>query len=819
MKVFNKKGDKMSQPKEKEGIVIGDKINFYKKSGLYHTVIQLLPNKGFSNLREDEQFQILLEFEELLKKLGDNTTFLVDTEKPNKEIILETYKDSDNELVLKEKKMFEDILDKITKEEYFVFISDKTEHEVYSHVLQFGYFNFFDIYVPNDQEFEILSDRYFKKDKIKEEEKEYYINEQGEYVSFLNLVSLVEDQKPFYFRGVINSIKDFTSDVKVKVQVKKMRREEAIRKLEKSKRELTGRHKFDKSEKGKMNQAIVYYQIESLLEEVMSNQDTTLLNYDLKIKFTSNSLEKLEEEKKLLKNAVKGEMKLASYNYEQEDEVRAWNMLSTNLKSKNEISISNFAYCFFFDYFEMIKPEGYIKNITQNEIISIDYFKKDSRNLSGNGYIFGTMGSGKSTEIKRMIKDYVEKDIQIYSIDQDKEYNKLCEYENGVIVQFGRVYTGDELKKLTTLNQIKEFKKDIEKKERQNVAHEIFEEVEKLDEEGRVLDVDLKSYLNDILYILEKENVYKEEEIKEVLKKVKESKNTYINPLNKGKSEMSNHIKFVSLFLRNLYLDKYTSELELQLEEVLNTLYQSFKDKEFTFNEVLNYLKHSFIVKNKEETEEEFKVRKQKDIKAKNLKYGNLIILLENLQNMYPVFCQKTNLEVTERFVNFDISETKNQEELNTSILFLIFKTISDKIYENAGKNPEDMLKTVLFMDEAHRMLKDPRTLSYILTMIREYRKYEALLWLASQSLRDIYDNTSETNLKTLFELINYKIILRQSPNVKDLMEEKLELTPTQVDRVISAGKGEGIISMGEGNFSFTSIILPEYLEIFSGGA
>lgn len=719
-KIFKTENNDESNVSQEE-IVIGDKINYYKIRNNYFTIFRLKTLTGFSNLREEEQEGVLLNFEMLIKRLSKNTKFIVSTSEPDVKKILKVYENKKNAIVLEERDMFEKILQNIKKEEYFVVVDGKSKEEVFDRVRNFTFLNFFELEIPSDMEFEQLVNKFGKNEKIIKEYKDYYVNDKGEYVSFLNLVKLLEEQKPFYFRGLINSLKNLESETNVQIKLQKMAREEAIKILEKSKRELKGRHKFDKSEKGQMNQSIVFYQIDQLLQEVIAISDTTLLRFDLRIKFCSSSLEKLKEDMSSVISSVKSEMKLATFKYEMNDEVVKWNIFNNSLKAKNEISISNFKYSFWFDYFELIKENGYLKNINNNEIISIDYFYKDEKNRSGNGYIFGTTGSGKSTEVKRMIKDYISSERKIFSIDQDKEYNKLCEYFEGEIVKFGT--------------------KDSSK---------------------------------------------------------------YINPLfYKGDiEEIGNHIKFVSLFLKTLYKEKFTGNMELELEKVLYQIYKKLENKNFeiTFKYLYKYLKDN-------------------EMKEQGIpEYEDLIKLLDNLIIMYPMFCKKNTLNDNSNYINFDISETKDNVELNTAILFLIVNKINQTLYANQSLQDSEKTPIMVIIDEAHRMFSSIEARKFIIRTTKEIRKYEGIIWMASQSLRDCYDETSSADLKSLFELLNYKIVLKQSSSMSSLMENTLGMTPSQIFRVVNAEAGEGVIYTGEGIFSFSSTILPKWLNIFNGG-
>ncbi len=75
-------------------------------------------------------------------------------------------------------------------------------------------------------------------------------------------------------------------------------------------------------------------------------------------------------------------------------------------------------------------------NIYNESLILIDRFNKD-KYKNANMCIFGTSGAGKSFFTKLLIFRYRMIGIEQYVIDPEREYNKLCQNLNGLLIKLG----------------------------------------------------------------------------------------------------------------------------------------------------------------------------------------------------------------------------------------------------------------------------------------------------------------------------------------------------------------------------------------------
>ena len=107
--------------------------------------------------------------------------------------------------------------------------------------------------------------------------------------------------------------------------------------------------------------------------------------------------------------------------------------------------------------------------------------------------------------------------------------------------------------------------------------------------------------------------------------------------------------------------------------------------------------------------------------------------------------------------------------------------------------------------------------------MVRQARKNSAALWFASQSVNDFYpEGNSELagTLKSMFELVPYKILLQMDSSAKDkLIKLFSEFQEDEIAQTFSFAKGQMMIYVaGEGKFIVRRKVHEEYLEYFRGG-
>ena len=153
--------------------------------------------------------------------------------------------------------------------------------------------------------------------------------------------------------------------------------------------------------------------------------------------------------------------------------------------------------------------------------------------------------------------------------------------------------------------------------------------------------------------------------------------------------------------------------------------------------------------------------------------------------------------------------------------------TYMKSLYENKQIDFRDIRHFLLLIDESHKTINalKPYAVDQVTTYIREGRKYFAGIGLASQSIRDYVPEgvgkEAYEKIKTMFELCQYKFILAQDSNSLETMRRIFseQFTETEIAMVPRLERGQCILSInGFKNVTMEVEVTAEELSLFKGG-
>ena len=194
---------------------------------------------------------------------------------------------------------------------------------------------------------------------------------------------------------------------------------------------------------------------------------------------------------------------------------------------------------------------------------------------------------------------------------------------------------------------------------------------------------------------------------------------------------------------------------------------------------------------------------------------------------------------VDEQIVTFDISGLKDLEDnVFDAVMFNMLTmcygncvtngSLMKKKYEQGELALDEVAHTLIIADESHRWLNSekPDLVHEVNVYQREARKFFGGTLFASQSIRDyVPDDTNKsglTEIKTLFELSQYKFIFKQDSNVLPKLQTVFnsELTPDQLQRIPYLEMGQCLLCIsGEQNLEFKVHLSAQEKKLFAGGA
>ena len=218
----------------------------------------------------------------------------------------------------------------------------------------------------------------------------------------------------------------------------------------------------------------------------------------------------------------------------------------------------------------------------------------------------------------------------------------------------------------------------------------------------------------------------------------------------------------------------------------------------------------------------------------------NIELVLSNLVNSYgKMFNGKTSIpDLTGRqIIVFNVQNVSTlKAEIFNALLFNVMSLMFDDMIRvgipskqlfESGTPIFQVPKLLLMVDEAHKFIntKNPLALDYMIGIVREGRKYFTGLTMASQSIRDFAPEHSDSKavelLKTLFELTQYKFIMQQEANCKEILRSIFgdQLTDSQLKQIPKFGQGECFLSTGEDILHTYIQITESEKNLFKGGA
>lgn len=197
--------------------------------------------------------------------------------------------------------------------------------------------------------------------------------------------------------------------------------------------------------------------------------------------------------------------------------------------------------------------------------------------------------------------------------------------------------------------------------------------------------------------------------------------------------------------------------------------------------------------------------------------YSELEIYLKQLTGSgayASMFDGATNVDVSgNRLVIFNVKALSEMaENVYNAQLFNILSIMWSEVCRNQRRNdnlvnPWDRSGVVCLIDEAHRFIstKYPQVTQFILNLVRRSRKYISGLWFATQSILDFVpggDLSAANDIKIIFSLVQYKLILKQSSEgggLSLLSQMIPQFTETELRSTTAFVPGEMLISLGTG--------------------
>ena len=152
------------------------------------------------------------------------------------------------------------------------------------------------------------------------------------------------------------------------------------------------------------------------------------------------------------------------------------------------------------------------------------------------------------------------------------------------------------------------------------------------------------------------------------------------------------------------------------------------------------------------------------------------------------VFNHRTNVDISNRIVCFDI------KELGKQLKKLGMLVVQDQIWNRVTINRNEHKSTRYYCDEFHLLLKDEQTAAYSVEIWKRFRKWGGIPTGITQNVKDLL---SSAEIENIFENSDFIYMLNQAQGDREILAKKLGISPQQLSYVTQSGAGEGLLFYG----------------------
>ena len=157
------------------------------------------------------------------------------------------------------------------------------------------------------------------------------------------------------------------------------------------------------------------------------------------------------------------------------------------------------------------------------------------------------------------------------------------------------------------------------------------------------------------------------------------------------------------------------------------------------------------------------------------------------------VFNHRTNIDIQNRIVAFDIKELGKQLK---KIGMLI---VQDQVWNRVTINRSEGKATRYYIDEFHLLLKEEQTAAYSVEIWKRFRKWGGIPTGITQNVKDLL---SSREVENIFENSDFVYMLNQAQGDREILAKQLNISQQQMTYVTHSDAGEGLIFYG-------NVILP----------
>ena len=193
---------------------------------------------------------------------------------------------------------------------------------------------------------------------------------------------------------------------------------------------------------------------------------------------------------------------------------------------------------------------------------------------------------------------------------------------------------------------------------------------------------------------------------------------------------------------------------------------------------------------------------RQEEKEAKHIRSALEIYVTGSLS----VFNHRTNVDITNRIVCYDI------KELGKQLKKLGMLIVQDQVWNRVTINRAEKRSTRYYMDEFHLLLKEEQTAAYSVEIWKRFRKWGGIPTAITQNIKDLL---SSREVENIFENSDFVYMLNQAAGDRQILAKQLNISPHQLSYVTGSGVGEGLLFYGNVILPFVDKF-PKNTELYS---
>jgi hypothetical protein len=152
------------------------------------------------------------------------------------------------------------------------------------------------------------------------------------------------------------------------------------------------------------------------------------------------------------------------------------------------------------------------------------------------------------------------------------------------------------------------------------------------------------------------------------------------------------------------------------------------------------------------------------------------------------VFNHRTNVDITNRLVCYDIKELGKQlKKLGMLIL-------QDQVWGRVTANRAAKKTTWFYQDEFHLLLKEEQTAAYSVEIWKRFRKWGGIPTALTQNVKDLL---ASREIENIVENSDFILMLNQAAGDRQILAKHLGISNHQLSYVTHSNAGEGLLFYG----------------------